>query len=49
MKRITLILSIVAAIGVSVPTAQAESSYTTVSNIMKTKHDTVKNSISNVR
>lgn len=28
---------------------QENRAYTTVSNIMKTKHDTVKNSISNIR
>ena len=37
----------------TVTVAQADTaptrSYTAVSNIMKTKHDTVKNSISNVR
>ena len=55
MKRIAIILSIAGAIGVSLPTAQNESrqvavgDFTMVSNIMKTKHDTVKNSISNVR
>lgn len=31
------------------PMQQENRSYTAVSNIMKTKHDTVKNSISNIR
>ena len=33
----------------SVGVGTAEPSYTAISNVMKTKHDTVKNSISNVR
>jgi hypothetical protein len=49
MKRIAIVLSIAAAIGVSLPTAQNENGQLAMSNIMKTKHETVKNSISNVR
>ena len=52
MKRVAIILSI-AAISVSLLTAQNENrrvaTYSSISNIMKSKHDTVKNSISNVR
>lgn len=59
MKRIAIILGIAAAIGVFPSIAQHENlrvaqndevrPFTTTSNIMKTKHDTVKNSIANIR
>jgi hypothetical protein len=59
VKRIAIILGIAAAIGAFPSVAQNENrrvaqndevrSYTTISNIMKTKHETVKNSLSNIR
>jgi hypothetical protein len=56
MRKIRLTL-LAAAIGLalaapttgSADTLSETRSYTPISNIMKTKHDTVKNSISNVR
>lgn len=56
MKKLRLtLLSAALGLALAAPTAASADtlsetrSYTPISNIMKTKHDTVKNSISNVR
>jgi hypothetical protein len=58
MRRLrALLVACVAGLALSIPAVAADDDaappsvwqYTLVSNVMKTKHDTVKNSISNVR